>query len=181
MSDPRFPRPWSSERQPFETPHFSLQIEMALAVQDKAMYFRCESTSNIEALVRGVAKFLPPRVHGFILRTDNVSNEEAEKLVAPLMAGETVVLGYEGPSDLPGAIHDHWLECAKYPDNTTYVYENFVLQAVENPGFLATVHILNEQSGWIGYKAPICRVPPNEVSSLELLGQLSLLHVTHMG
>jgi hypothetical protein len=153
---------------------------MTLGVKEKGMYFRCPSAKSLEALSRGVAKFLPSPVSIFILRSDEVSATDAAQITAALHEGQSVVLAARGPSELLGELANQWDECTRHLDGTTYVYSGFVMRAVETAGFLATVHALDQQAP-MPRRATVCRVPAEEVATLETLGNASLLIPRQVG
>lgn len=60
------------------------------------------------------------------------------------------------------------------------MFRNFVMSAVKSPGFLATVHVL-DQDEFIRFRNPIFRATPEEVAMLELAGRPSLISVRRLG
>lgn len=180
MDKSSFPRPWSNERRSLEPPHFTQSLGMTLGVHEKGLFLRCPSPKSLAALARGVAKFLPDPVSIFLLRSNRVSSDEAAQITKPLQAGQSVILGCQGPSELLVELANQWAECMTTPDGATYVYSGFVFQAVENAGFLAAVHAADAEAP-VPRKATICRVPAQEVATLEILGNASMILVREVG
>ena len=161
-------------------PHFAEQMAMALSVGDKSIFLQCDAADDVESLVRGVARFVPSPARCFVFHSDDVMSADAPTIVAPLLAGGSVVLAGADNHELLGMLHNQWLECAEAADGTTFVYGNFVFEAVSTPGFLAVVHI-GDTGGYLPYYPPICRVPPQEIAALQDLGRLVKLAVEAVG
>ena len=177
---PSSSRPWSSEPRSLEAPHFTQSLGMSLAVRERCMYFRCTVPRSLPALARGVAKYLPVPASIWVVRSDRVSAKEAADVTQRLLSGQSVLLAHHGASDLLVELANQWSECTSFPDGSTFVYASFVLKGVENAGFLAIVHALDEE-GPLPRKATVCRVPAAEVATLEVLGNASLVPIADIG
>lgn len=178
--DDSFKRPWSGDRRSLETPHFTQSLSLTLGVREKGIYLRCPGPKSLPALASGVAKYLPAPITIRVLRSDRVATADAADITRRLQAGESVILAREGPSDLLVELANQWAECTSFADGSTFVYAGFVLKADENAGFLAIVHAADAELP-LPRKATICRVPPEEVATLEILGNASLIAVGEVG
>jgi hypothetical protein len=180
MAGPQFERPWREQSRSLIPQRLVQTLAMTLGVNEKTIYIRCKSANDLEGLIQGVGKLLPGPVFGFLFESDEVSLEEANQVLAPLHTGCSVIIGFVGPSDLASEINNNWSQCSEFPDNSTFVYGNFVMEAGETPGFLATIHVF-DQSEFLNQRGQVFQANDEEIRQLELGGRPSTINIRRIG
>ena len=130
-----------------------------VAQVDRTIYFRCRTVTDIHALAKGLATMLPGTVRTFIHRGHPLQPDEEDRMVDPLMAGETVLLIYPGETASPLQFAQEWDSFQFNPTPT-----------IEKPGFLAIVQIFDNEEP-IPYEGSTRWIFEEEVKSIEKIGK----------
>lgn len=180
MSGPQFERPWGEQSRSLVPQRLAQTLALTLRVKEKTIYIRCKASSDPEALIQGVGKLLPLPVFGFLFESDQVSEEEANRVLGPLHTRSSVVVGFVGPSELASELNNNWSQCSEFPDGSTFIYGNFVMEAVKTPGFLATIHVLDRDE-FLDQRGQVYRADDEEIRQLEAGGRPSTINVRRLG
>src|SRR6266487_6642746 len=85
-----------------------------LDLYPRNVYIRCTTSTDSNALVRGIAhkidELSPRNIHIFRFEGTYLRKGEGDQLVNTLMAGERVVLLCANDSDLPQTFADKWFD-----------------------------------------------------------------------
>jgi hypothetical protein len=136
---------------------------------DRTIYLRCRQAHDLESLARGLASLLPGRVHIFLHSEISLLPEEEDRMLEPLLQGETVLFLYVGDIANPLRFARQWDGFRFNPSPVS-----------DRPGLLAVVQVFDNEEP-VPYEGSTRWIFEEEVESIEAMGKDLYIEIVRLG